>query len=74
MRIYNISEVGITLSRELKIKSSIFWDITPCSPLKLNQRFGGTCCLHLHGRRISQETSLFFDPNDGDDMFIRNVS
>jgi hypothetical protein len=26
----------------------------PCSPLKINGRFGGTCCLHLQGRRISQ--------------------
>jgi hypothetical protein len=32
----------------------IFWDKTPCSPLKVNRRFGGTCCLHLQGRRISQ--------------------
>jgi hypothetical protein len=33
---------------------SVFWDITPCSPLKVNRRFGGTCRLHLHGLRISQ--------------------
>jgi hypothetical protein len=32
----------------------IFWDITLCSLLKGNQRFGGTSCLHLWGRRISQ--------------------
>jgi hypothetical protein len=24
------------------MKSSLFWDITPCSPLKDNGRFGGT--------------------------------
>jgi hypothetical protein len=24
-----------------KKKTSTFWDITPCSPVKLNQRFGG---------------------------------
>jgi hypothetical protein len=35
------------------MKSSIFWDITPYSPLKVNQRFGGTCRLHLQDRRIS---------------------
>jgi hypothetical protein len=23
--------------------NSIFWDITPLSPLKINRRFGGTC-------------------------------
>jgi hypothetical protein len=36
------------------MKSSIFWDITPRSPLKVNRRFGGTYRLHLQGRRISQ--------------------
>jgi hypothetical protein len=30
------------------------WDITSCSPLKLNRCFGRTCHLHLQGRRISQ--------------------
>jgi hypothetical protein len=32
----------------------IFLDTTPCSPLKTNQCFGGTCPLHLEGRRINQ--------------------
>jgi hypothetical protein len=27
-------------------KSSVFWYITPRSPLNVNRRFGGTCCLH----------------------------
>jgi hypothetical protein len=36
------------------MKSSIFWDITPYNPLKVNCRFGGSCRLYLHGRRISQ--------------------
>jgi hypothetical protein len=36
------------------MKSSIFWDITPCSPFKVSRRFGGTCRLHLQRRRISQ--------------------
>jgi hypothetical protein len=36
------------------VKSTIFWDITPYSPLKLNWRFGGTYYLHLQGRRISR--------------------
>jgi hypothetical protein len=36
------------------IRSSIFWDITLCNPLKVKRRFGGTCRLHLQGRRISQ--------------------
>jgi hypothetical protein len=36
------------------MKSSIFWDITPCDPLKDSRRFGVTCRLHLRGRKISQ--------------------
>jgi hypothetical protein len=31
----------------------IFWDITPCSLLKVNWLFGGTCHLLLQGWRIS---------------------
>jgi hypothetical protein len=49
------------LARELQktkqkdmLKSTIIWDITPCSPLKVNRRFGGTCRLHLQGRIISR--------------------
>jgi hypothetical protein len=39
----------------LTSKSSIFWDLTPCSPLNVNRHFGGICRLHLKGRRMSQE-------------------
>jgi hypothetical protein len=28
------------------MNSFIFWDIMLCSPVKLNQCFGGTCRLH----------------------------
>jgi hypothetical protein len=64
------------------MKSSIFWDITPLSPLKVNRRFGGTYLLHLRGRRISEARNrreegsksclldLFFKPEDGGDMFL----
>jgi hypothetical protein len=36
------------------MKGFSFWDITPCSPFKVNGRFGRTYRLHLHGRWISQ--------------------
>jgi hypothetical protein len=32
------------------ISSTVFWDITPCNPLKVNGRFGGTYRLHLQVR------------------------
>jgi hypothetical protein len=35
------------------MKSYVFCDIAPCSPLKVNRRFGGTFRFHLQGRRIS---------------------
>jgi hypothetical protein len=38
------------------MKISVFWDITPCSPLKPNWHFGGTCRHQPQGRRISQAT------------------
>jgi hypothetical protein len=49
---------------ELQSKYSIFWDITPCSLLKVNRRFGGTCRLHLQGRRISQAEQMRQDPRN----------
>jgi hypothetical protein len=35
------------------LKTAILWDITPCSPLSVNRRFGGTYRLHLQGLNIS---------------------
>jgi hypothetical protein len=35
----------------LFLKRIIFWDVTPCSLLSCNRRFGGTHRLHLQGRR-----------------------
>jgi hypothetical protein len=41
------------------MRSTSFWDITPCNLSKVNRCFGGTYRLHLHGRQISQqETSM----------------
>jgi hypothetical protein len=33
------------------MKSSVFWDITPCDPLNGRRRFGG---IHYQGQRISK--------------------
>jgi hypothetical protein len=55
------------------MKRTIFWDITP---LKVNRRFRRTR-LHLHDRRISQarnQLCLFLNPEDGGDMFLRDLS
>jgi hypothetical protein len=46
------------------LKSSVFWDITLCSPLKEY-----ACCL-LHAGFLR---GLFFDPEDGDYVFFQNI-
>jgi hypothetical protein len=65
---------------------SLFWEITPCSPLKVNRHFGGTCRLHLQGLKVSQAINyheaaskqagvlcLHFSSENGGDMFFRKV-
>jgi hypothetical protein len=42
---------GFEVLTAVVMKSIIFWDITPCSPLSFNRRFGGTYRLYLQGRR-----------------------
>jgi hypothetical protein len=46
--------VGLEFLTAADMNSSIFCDITPYSPLKVNRRFGGTC-FHLETK---QGTSL----------------
>jgi hypothetical protein len=42
------------------MKRSVFWDITPCSSLKGNRRFGRTCRLYLWGRKIKTLLAAVF--------------
>jgi hypothetical protein len=58
IRHYIVSLLTASLNKQLKrpqanikLKSTIFWDITPCSPLSVNWRFGGTYRLHLQDRK-----------------------
>jgi hypothetical protein len=48
------SHVGFEVLMAVAMKNYNFFDIMPCSPLKLNRRFGGTCRLHLQDLIISQ--------------------
>jgi hypothetical protein len=36
------SYVGFEVFTAVVMKNIIFWDVTPCSPLSFNRRFGGT--------------------------------
>jgi hypothetical protein len=74
------SEFGSSRSnRRPALKSSVFWDITSCIQLRVNRRFGRTCRVHLQGWKVSQGRNQhfllgFFNPEDGGDIFPRNVS
>jgi hypothetical protein len=50
----NKVHVGFEVFTPVVMKNSIFWDVMPYCPLKVNGRFGGTCSPHLQGGRISQ--------------------
>jgi hypothetical protein len=47
-----VAYVGFEVLTAVVIKSNLFWDITPCSLLEVNRRFGGKYLRHLQGRRI----------------------
>jgi hypothetical protein len=53
------------------MKSSLFWDITPCSPLKVNRHFRRTrrasAFYLLH---VGFLLSVFFNPEDGGNMLL----
>jgi hypothetical protein len=57
------------------MKCTIFWDITPCNPLSVNRRFGGTYDLHLQGRKMSwasnQRENRWLPPEDGGDVPLK---
>jgi hypothetical protein len=48
----NKDSVGFEVLTAVVMKCTIFWDITPCSPSKVNRRFGGTCRFHFQSQRI----------------------
>jgi hypothetical protein len=49
-----VRTVGFEILAAVVIKSSIFWDITPCSLLKANRSFRGLCRHHIQSLRIGQ--------------------
>jgi hypothetical protein len=44
----------------LFLNSTVFWDITPCSPLKVSRSFGGTYHLNLQGGSARHLLSRLF--------------
>jgi hypothetical protein len=35
------------------LKRTVFWNVTPCSPVKIQRRLGGTYCFHVQYRIMS---------------------
>jgi hypothetical protein len=75
---YIVKLVPFSKSTELKI--SVFRDIMPCNPLKVNRSCGRICRLHIQGWRVSQQAVCFklgfslgsiFSPEDGGDKYFR---
>jgi hypothetical protein len=54
VRKFVTESVGFEVLPAVVMNSSFFWDITLSSLLKVNQRFGGTCRLHLQGQGIGR--------------------
>jgi hypothetical protein len=65
-----INHVGCEVLTPVVMKSSIFWDTSPCSPVDVKW-------LLLVARYVSHPgflRDLFFYAEDGGDKFVRNVS
>jgi hypothetical protein len=60
------------------IWGSLFYHATPCSPVRVKQRFGVTHRVALQGgyllRLYYSVLGLHFEPEEEDDMSLRNVS
>jgi hypothetical protein len=51
---YIFSHAGFEVLAAVVMNSSVVWDVTPFSSLKVDLRLGGTCRLRLQGKIISQ--------------------
>jgi hypothetical protein len=49
----NFAQFEVLIAVVMKI--SVFWDITPCSLVKVNRLLGGTSRILRQGRRMSEE-------------------
>jgi hypothetical protein len=63
---------GFEVLAAVVMKRTIFWDIKPCNPLKVNQHFGGTRRLatYFHAGILLG----LFHPEDGGDVSLQKVS
>jgi hypothetical protein len=66
--------VGFKVLTAVVMKRSVFWDMTPCRPLKITyfseDNFSSICLPPVFTLLF---VGLFSDPENGSDMFFRNV-
>jgi hypothetical protein len=43
-------------------RSTIFWDVAPCSPVETRPRFGGMYCLHLQIEELAKQVPMYLLP------------
>jgi hypothetical protein len=58
------------------MKGCAMWDITPCSPLKINRCLEGTSIFGVEDYAKQQTTGkcdFFLDPENGGGVFLQNV-
>jgi hypothetical protein len=60
--------VGFEVLRAVALRVSIFWEITPCSPLEVASRGSASDLLHA-----CFLLCIFLNPEDGGYMFLQNV-
>jgi hypothetical protein len=55
-RLHDIFRAGAenVLNKLKARKGNVFWDVPPCTSVKVHPRFGGTCCLRPQVRRVNQ--------------------
>jgi hypothetical protein len=49
--------VGSGVIAAVTMMSTIFWDVTPCSPAEVYEHVRGTYCFHLQGQGAYHHTS-----------------
>jgi hypothetical protein len=59
-KIVNMKHARFEVLRPVVMKSSIFWDITPCIPLKVDWRFGGTSHSSLAWYLLQADSCLVY--------------
>jgi hypothetical protein len=72
--------VAETRKDYVRVKDTVFWDITPCSPLKVKLTFRMSISLLSSGSNMQLVTCFYasillglLDVEEGDDVLFRNV-